>query len=54
MVRGSPCCVRALRKNALAAVLSRVRLRCEVTVRPSIDSTVQIHPGTTDLYTTFM
>jgi hypothetical protein len=35
MVRGSPCYLRPLRKNALAAVLSRVRLRCEATVRPS-------------------
>jgi hypothetical protein len=35
MVRGSPCCFRALLKNALAAVLSRVRLRCEATARPA-------------------
>src|SRR5690349_7625415 len=35
MVRGCPCRLRALRKKALAAAMSRVRLRCDSTVRPT-------------------
>src|SRR5215208_3083852 len=35
IVRGCGCRLRAFRKNALAAAMSRVRLRCDSTVLPS-------------------